>query len=72
MKNNYSETELLFELVRARYGDFLNNEQLESVKLSINEIVKNAEALSQVTLDNSQEPMTLFTPHKKRLEVEYE
>jgi len=67
MKNNYSETELLFELVRARYGDFLNNEQLESVKLSINEIVKNAEALSQVTLDNSQEPMTLFTPHKKRL-----
>ena len=66
MKNNYSETELLFELVRARYGDFLNNEQLESVKLSINEIVKNAEALSQVTLDNSQEPMTLFTPHKKR------
>ena len=67
MKNNYSETELLFELVRARYGDFLNNEQLESVKLSINEIVKNAEALSQVTPDNSQEPMTLFTPHKKRL-----
>ena len=67
MKNNYSETELLFELVRARYGDFLNNEQLESVKLSINEIVKNAEALSQVPLDNSQEPMTLFTPHKKRL-----
>jgi len=67
MKNNYSETELLFELVRCRYGDFLNNEQLESVKLSINEIVKNAEALSQVTLDNSQEPMTLFTPHKKRL-----
>ena len=67
MKNNYSETELLFELVRAKYGDFLNNEQLESVKLSINEIVRNAAALSQVTLENSQEPMSLFTPHKKRL-----
>ncbi len=72
MKNNHSETDLLFELTRAKYGHFLNNEELESVRLSISEIVKNAEALSQVTLENSQEPMSLFTPHKKGLEVEYE
>lgn len=72
MKNNYSETDLLFELVRTRYGVFLNKEQLESVKLSINEIVKNSEALRQVTIENSQEPMSLFTPYAKRLEAEHE
>ena len=69
MTDNHSETELLFELVRTRYGNFLNEEQLESVRLSINEIVKNAEALSRVPLENSQEPMSLFTPFDKKREI---
>ena len=52
-----SEVELLFALVRERYGDRLTPEQLEAVRTSVAAIVDGARALRAVRLDNADGPV---------------
>ena len=58
-----SETELLFSLVRQRYGARLTPAELEEVRRDVEGIVQAAEALRAIELGNSDEPYALFVPY---------
>jgi len=59
------ELDLLFNLVRDLYGDRLDPEELEEVRKGVEGIVKTAEALRSVKLENSDEPFLWFIPYRK-------
>jgi hypothetical protein len=52
-----SEVELLFTLVRERYGDRLTPEELEAVRAGVRAMVEGARALRAVRLDNADGPL---------------
>lgn len=56
------EVELLFALVRERYGPHIAPSDLDAVRNGVEHVVKTAEALRAITLDNSVEPFTVFHP----------
>jgi hypothetical protein len=58
------EVDLLFALVRERYGARLTAEQLEEVRKGIEAVERNARALRAVRLENSDEPMQPFAPFR--------
>jgi len=65
MKNHndeMAETECLIELVKQRYGDRLDAEQMADVKKTVQDIRKMTDALRSVKLENSDEPVTRFIP----------
>ena len=59
-----AEVETLFTLVRERYGDRLDAEQLAGVRTAIVGIVQAARALRAVRLTNGDEPGQTFTPYR--------
>ena len=59
------ETEALFELIRARYGERLTAEELDSVRRGVESIVQQARLLRAVRLDNADEPVQRFTPFRR-------
>ena len=59
------EAELLFEMVRNRYGDRLSAEELEEVRKGVEGIVEAAESLRSVKLGNGTEPFSIFKPYRK-------
>ncbi|MGD2200282.1 MAG: hypothetical protein PVJ38_01455 [Candidatus Bathyarchaeota archaeon] len=61
------EVERLFELVRDRYGSRLTQEELEAVREKVKRIVETAMTLRSVKLQNSDEPFSVFKPHKKEV-----
>ena len=52
-----SEADLLFALVRERYGSRLTPEELEAVRKGLGAIVEGARALRSVRLDNADGPL---------------
>ena len=58
------EVELLFALVKERYGARLTAEQLEEVRKGIEAVQRNARAVRAVALANSDEPMESFAPFR--------
>lgn len=52
-----NEVDLLFALVRERYGHRLTPEQLEAVRTGVAAIVDGARALRAVRLDNADGPV---------------
>ena len=50
------EVDLLFALVRERYGPRLTPEELEAVRAGVSAIVEGARALRAVRLDNADGP----------------
>jgi len=58
------EADLLFELIRTRYGGRLSAEQLDSVRRGVAAIVEQAAALRAVRLSNADEPVQRFTPFR--------
>ena len=58
------EAEILFELIRARYGERLTPEQLEGVRRGVIAIVKRSGALRAVRLCNADEPVQRFAPFR--------
>lgn len=68
MSNNdskFDEAETLFEMLIGRYGDRLDSEQLKQVCKGVKAIVEAAETLRSVTLKNSDEPFSVFSPYDK-------
>ena len=61
---NLRETDILFELIRARYGARLTAEQLEQVRRGVAAIVEQAAALRAVRLGNADEPVQRFVPFR--------
>ena len=58
------ESEAMMSIVRQRYGDRLNEEQLQEVQKRIDGIAKAAEALRAVKLENGDEPFSIFAPYR--------
>ena len=52
-----SEAELLFALVRERYGSRLTPEEIEAVRTGVAAMVEGARALRAVRLDNADGPL---------------
>lgn len=59
------EAQSLFEVVRRKYGDRLDEQQLEAVRKEVGEIAENAEALRAVKLDNGDQPFSILEPYSK-------
>ena len=59
------EAELMFNVVRERYGDRLDDEQLEEVRKGVEGIFEAAESLREIKLENADEPFSLFVPYRK-------
>jgi hypothetical protein len=60
-----NEIDLLFEMVKARYGNWLSIEELEEVHKGVTAIVETANALESVKLTNSDEPFSVFQPFRE-------
>ena len=58
-----TEAQALFQMVRSRYGDRLDADQLAEVRKGVDAIVKAAQALRSVKLSGEDEPMSIFTPY---------
>jgi hypothetical protein len=56
------EVDLLFALVRERYGSRLTPEELEAVRSGVAAIVEGARALRAVRLDNGDGPLLPRSP----------
>lgn len=63
-KPTSADVEALFRMVRDRYGDRLDAEQLEEVKQGVEAISEAAQALRAVKLENGDEPLSTFTPYR--------
>jgi hypothetical protein len=58
-----TEAELLFALVRERYGNRLSPEELEAVQAGVAAIVEAVQALRAVPLENADAPLLPHRPH---------
>ena len=65
MSDSNSESEILFGMVRGRYGDRLNDDELEEVRKGVDALVEAAESLRAVKLENGDEPFSVFTPYRR-------
>ena len=57
-----SEVDLLFALVRERYGGRLTPDELEAVRTGLSGIVEGVRALRAVRLDNADGPFLPLFP----------
>ena len=64
MSETDRERDVLFELIRARYGSRLTPEQLDGVRRGVTAVVAQAAALRAVRLGNADEPVQRFTPFR--------
>jgi len=55
----------LYDMLKRRYGERLNPEELAEVKKVVENIRKAADKLRSVKLQNSDEPPALFIPYRK-------
>jgi hypothetical protein len=60
-----SDSKFLFDMLKRRYGERLNPEELEEVKKGVENIQKAADKLRSVNLQNSDGPPALFIPYRK-------
>ncbi|MBW2431245.1 MAG: hypothetical protein JRF56_19990 [Deltaproteobacteria bacterium] len=60
-----SDGKFLFDMLKRRYGERLNPEELEEVKRGVENIQQAADKLRAVNLQNSDEPPALFVPYRK-------
>jgi hypothetical protein len=60
----HAEVETMLALVRERYGDRLDAEQLAGVRTALEGIVQAARALRAVRLTNADEPAQPFAAYR--------
>ena len=58
-----SETEILFNLIKTRFGDRVTTEELEEMRKGLTAILDAVTALRSVKLENGDEPHQFFKPH---------
>lgn len=54
-----------FNVVKGLYGRRLDDQQLAEVRKGVETMVRTAEALRAVKLDNGDEPSWVFTPYRE-------
>ena len=59
-----AEVEVMFALVRERYGDRLAPDELEAVRTAVEGLVQAARALRAVRLTNADEPGQPFAAYR--------
>ena len=57
------EVEILLQLIKQRYGEKLDEKQLEEVKEKIKEIIEASSELRNVSLSNFDAPYSVFKPY---------
>jgi hypothetical protein len=57
------EAQRYFDLVRDLHGDGLTEAQLSIVRERVDDVVNAGEMMRTVTLDNAEEPFSVFTPY---------
>ena len=57
-------TDALSELMRLRYGRYLNEDQLAEVGTGLAAVAKASEELRSVKLENGDEPFFVFRPFR--------
>lgn len=60
-----TDGQYLFDMVNQRYGSRLAPSEIEDVQKSVDGILKAADALRSVKLENSDEPFIVFVPYRK-------
>ena len=60
-----SDSKFLFDMLKQRYGERLDPEELKEVKKGVENIQQVADKLRSVKLENSDEPFALFIPHRE-------
>ncbi|CAB1083901.1 hypothetical protein JY97_05425 [Alkalispirochaeta odontotermitis] len=60
------DSKYLFDLLKKRYEERLNPQELEEVKKGVANIQLAADKLRSVKLENSDEPYALFVPYRER------
>lgn len=58
------EAKLLFHIVREKYGNYLNVDELNEVFCEVKSLVEAAEALRSVKLEYWDEPSSIFLPYR--------
>ena len=58
------EQDLMYAVVKQRYGHLLDDEQLEEVRKSVIGMADFVRALREVRLPNEAEPFTTFVPFR--------
>lgn len=61
---NDSEVDALVELLKARYGDRLTDEQLAELRKAVEESTDHARQMRSVPLGNGDEPAFVFEPFR--------
>ena len=56
--------DMLFEIVKSRYGDRLTDDQLEEVRKGVDGVEHLAQELRKVRLGNAVEPYATFQPYR--------
>lgn len=56
--------DMLFEIVKSRYGDRLTDEQLKEVRKGVDGVEDLAQELRKVRLSNAVEPYATFQPYR--------
>ena len=59
------EAEILFSLVKEKYGDKITDEELDEVKKAVERIVETSMELRKMELDNWDEPFSVFKPYRR-------
>ena len=59
-----SRTDMLFMIVKAKYGDRLTDEQLKEVRSGVDGVEDLAVELRKVRLTNAVEPFANFQPYR--------
>lgn len=55
---------MLFQIVKARYGDRLSEAQLQAVQQGVEGIEALGQELRNIKLDNAVEPFACFVPYR--------
>lgn len=61
-----TETGILLDLVKKRYGDRLTDEQMADVEKQLTRNLETAESLRSVELENGDEPYNVFKPYRRK------
>ena len=64
MSKENNESELLFNIIKERYGERLSEDELAEVKKGVDRIVEAAEKLREIRLENGDEPFFVFRPYR--------
>jgi hypothetical protein len=65
MTDSKTEKELMFKLIKIKYRDRLDSEQLAAIEASMDKVMTVIDEIRAVPLENSDEPFNVFKPYRR-------